>query len=52
LVEIFAVFGGDNDVVGSESMLAGVLGRTGFALIGARAGAEECIGGVRGLACF
>jgi len=52
LLEFFAVFSGDDELGGGESVFAGVLRRAGLAIGGARAGAEAGIGEVGGLPGF
>ena len=51
-VEFLAVFRGDDELGGGESVFAGILRGTGLAFLGARAGAESGIVRVGGLSCF
>jgi hypothetical protein len=48
--EFFTIFWTNDEVLGGEAVLAGVLGRARFAFIGSRAGAELRIGDVGGSA--
>ena len=48
LGEFFFFTGSDDELLGSESVFDGVAGGSGFALLGAGAGRQLCVGGVGG----